>query len=63
MLVTLDPDDPADPHTFEVPGDLRRATLHRGRRVEIDYEPVEHEVVDPDGPSESFGPQSERPKL
>jgi hypothetical protein len=54
VLVTIDPEDPADPHTFELPGELG-ATLAEGDRVEIAYEPVEHEVVDPDsGPSESY---------
>jgi hypothetical protein len=54
VLVTLDPDDPADPHTFELPAALG-AELTEGDRVEIAYEPVEHEVVDPDsGPSESY---------
>jgi hypothetical protein len=54
VLVTLDPDDPADPHTFELPGELG-APLEEGSRIEIVYEPIEHEVVDPDsGPSETY---------
>ncbi len=54
VLVTLDPEDPDDPNTFQVPAELG-ATLDEGDRVEIVYEPVEHEVVDPDsGPSESY---------
>ena len=58
MLVNLDPDDPGDPHTFELTGDAARVpapTLTEGDRVEVVYEPVEHEVVDPGpGPAESF---------
>jgi hypothetical protein len=61
MLVNLDPDDPADPHTFELTGPLRdRAAgeLGEGERVEVRFEPVPYEVVDPDsGPSESFRAQ------
>ncbi len=56
MLVTMDPDDPADPHTFELSGDLRdRLTglLEEGNRVEVDVTAVPYEVLDPDsGPSE-----------
>jgi hypothetical protein len=58
MLVNLEPDDPADPHTFEVSGAVRdRAAgrLGEGERVEVRFEPVAYEVVDPDsGPAESF---------
>lgn len=60
MLVTLDPDDPADPHTFELTGELRDRVaaadvLAEGARVEVDFEAVPHEVLDPDsGPSESL---------
>jgi len=58
MLVNLDPDDPADPHTFELAGDLRARvadTFSEGDRVEVRFRPVEYEVIDPDsGPSESF---------
>lgn len=54
VLVTLDPDDPGDPHTFELPAELG-TELGEGDQVEIVYEPVEHEVVDPDsGPSDSY---------
>jgi hypothetical protein len=54
VLVTLDTEEPGDPHTFEVPRELG-AALSEGDRVEIVYEPVEHEVVDPDsGPSETY---------
>ena len=54
VLVTLDPEDPADPHTFELPAELGSAVAE-GDQVEIVYEPVEHEVVDPDsGPSDSY---------
>jgi hypothetical protein len=58
MLVNLDPDDPADPHTFELGGGIRTrvaAAVGEGDRVEIEFQPVEYEVVDPDaGPTESF---------
>jgi hypothetical protein len=58
MLVTLEPDDPADPHTFELSGDTRdrvAGEFSEGQRVEVVFRPVEYEVVDPDsGPSESF---------
>jgi len=58
MLVTMEPDDPADPHTFELAGDLRQrlaGVLDEGQRVEVDFRAVEYEVVDPDsGPSESL---------
>jgi hypothetical protein len=54
VLVTLDPEDPADPHTFELPAELG-SVVAEGDQVEIVYEPVEHEVVDPDsGPSDSY---------
>ena len=58
MLVNLDPDDPADPHTFELEGGVRArvaGTFGEGDRVEVEFRPVEYEVVDPDaGPTESF---------
>ena len=58
MLVNMDPDDPADPHTFELSGDLRdrlAQSLTEGDRIEVDFEAVEYEVVDPDaGPADSF---------
>ena len=58
MLVNLDPDDPGDPHTFEVSGELRERVareLAEGERVEVRFRAVEYEVVDPDsGPSESL---------
>jgi hypothetical protein len=58
LLLNLDPDDPADPHTFELSGALRDhalGELDEGERVEVRFEPVPYEVVDPDsGPSESF---------
>ena len=58
MLVNLEPDDAADPHTFELSGDVRTRVAGRfseGDRVEVSFTPVEYEVVDPDsGPSESF---------
>ena len=58
MLVTLEPDDPADPHTFELTGDLRErvsAALSEGVRIEVDFTAEPYEVLDPDaGPSESL---------
>ena len=58
MLLNLDPDDPADPHTFEISGELRdrvAGSLTEGDRIEVRFRPVEYEVVDPDaGPSESY---------
>lgn len=58
MLVNLDPDDPADPHTFELEGGIRdrvAAAVGEGDRVEVEFRAVEYEVVDPDaGPAESF---------
>jgi hypothetical protein len=58
MLVNLDPDDPADPHTFELTGETRSRVpdgFEEGQRVEVRFRAVEYEVVDPDsGPSESF---------
>jgi hypothetical protein len=58
MLVNLDPDDPADPHTFEMAGELRdrvAGEFSEGKRVEVRFQPVEYEVIDPDsGPSESY---------
>lgn len=58
MLVNLDPDDPSDPHTFEVEGGVRARVVDafgEGDRVEVEFRPVEYEVVDPDsGPTDSF---------
>jgi hypothetical protein len=58
MLVNLDPDDPADPHTFELGGGVRdrvAAAVGEGDHVEVEFRAVEYEVVDPDaGPTESF---------
>ncbi|MGH2980175.1 MAG: hypothetical protein ACRDLQ_11160 [Solirubrobacterales bacterium] len=58
MLLNLEPDEPGDPHTFEVGGALRErlaGSLTEGDRVEVRFSPVEHEVVDPDsGPAESL---------
>ena len=58
MLVNMDPDDPGDPHTFELTGELRARLASRvseGDRVEVRYRVVDHEVIDPDsGPSESL---------
>ena len=56
--MNLDPDEPGAPHTFEIDGSLRESLagkLHEGDRVEVDFVPVEHEVVDPDsGPSDTL---------
>ena len=58
MLLNLEPDDAADPHTFEIGGPLRArlaGSLAEGDRVEVRFRAVEHEVVDPDsGPAESL---------
>ena len=58
MLVNLEPDAPGDPHTFELEGGIRARVaegLGEGDRVEVEFRPVEYEVVDPDaGPTESF---------
>jgi hypothetical protein len=58
MLVNLEPDDPADPHTFELTGELRDRLanqLSEGDRVEVDYRAETYEVLDPDaGPTESL---------
>ena len=58
MLVNLEPDDPADPHTFELTGELRDRVVNRlseGDRVEVDFKAEPYEVLDPDsGPSESL---------
>ena len=58
MLVNLEPDDPADPHTFELTGELRDRVvdaLSEGDRVEVDFKAEPYEVLDPDsGPSESL---------
>jgi hypothetical protein len=57
MLVNIEPDDDADPHTFELSGDVRAraaGALREGAWVEVRFRPVEYEVIDPDsGPSES----------
>jgi hypothetical protein len=57
MLVNLEPDDSADPHTFELSGEVRTRVVgafDEGDRVEVRFRPVEYEVIDPDsGPSES----------
>ncbi|KKL92254.1 hypothetical protein LCGC14_1886540 [marine sediment metagenome] len=57
LLVNIDPEIVGAPHTFEIGGELRcrvAGELVEGRRVEVDFVAVEHEVVDPDsGPSES----------
>jgi hypothetical protein len=56
VLVNLEPDDPADPHTFELSGEVRTHAGAFGEcdRVEVRFRPVEYEVIDPDsGPSES----------
>ncbi len=58
MLVNLEPDDPGDPHTFELTGELRDRvadSLSEGARVEVEFETEAYEVLDPDsGPSESL---------
>jgi hypothetical protein len=58
MLLNMEPDDPADPHTFELTGELRDRvgrTVEEGDRVEVEFEAVPYEVIDPDaGPSESL---------
>ena len=58
LLVNIDPETVGGPQTFEVAGELRdriARELTEGRRVEVDFVAVEHEVVDPDhGPCESF---------
>jgi hypothetical protein len=58
MLVNLEPDDPADPHTFELTGELRDRVvdvLSEGDRVEVEFTAEPYEVLDPDsGPSESL---------
>ena len=59
MLVNLEPDDPGDPHTFELTGDLRDASwptrCRRATRVEVEFKAEPYEVLDPDsGPSESL---------
>ena len=56
MLVNLEPDDPGDPHTFELSETCGLAPRARSARATASrsFTPVEHEVVDPDcGPSES----------
>lgn len=61
MLLNIDPDLMGAPHTFEVAGELRErlaGTLSEGQRVEIEFVPIEHEIVDPDsGPSDSHRPE------
>jgi hypothetical protein len=58
MLLNLEPDDAADPHTFEIGGALRERladSLAEGDRVEVRFRAVEHEIVDPDsGPAQSL---------
>jgi hypothetical protein len=58
MLVNLEPDDPADPHTFELTGELRDRVvdvLSEGDRVQVEFKAEPYEVLDPDsGPSESL---------
>jgi hypothetical protein len=58
LLVTIEPERPGAPHTFEISGDLAErlaGVLGEGARVEVEYVAVEHEVVDPDsGPSETL---------
>ena len=58
LLVNMEPDDPGDPHTFELTGDAARplaGKVAEGSRVEVEFEPVPYEVIDPDsGPSESL---------
>ena len=58
MLLNLEPDDAADPHTFEIGGALRErlaGSLAEGDRVEVRFRAVEHEIVDPDsGPAQSL---------
>jgi hypothetical protein len=58
MLVNLEPDDPGDPHTFELTGELRDRVvdvLSEGDRVEVEFKAETYEVLDPDsGPSESL---------
>jgi hypothetical protein len=57
LLLNLEPDRPEAPHTFEISGTLREQlidALTEGDRVEIDFVPTPHEVIDPDsGPTES----------
>jgi hypothetical protein len=57
-LVTIDPERPGAPHTFELAGEVRArlaGALREGARIEIEFVAVEHEVIDPDsGPSETL---------
>jgi hypothetical protein len=61
LLLNLEPDRPGAPHTFEVAGTLRHQladALAEGDRVEIDFVPIAHEVIDPDsGPSDGLRPE------
>jgi hypothetical protein len=61
LLVNLEPDRPGAPHTFEVGGPLRERlseALEEGDRVEVDFVPIAHEVVDPDsGPADGVRPE------
>ncbi|MEX0993548.1 MAG: hypothetical protein WDZ37_06090 [Solirubrobacterales bacterium] len=61
MLLNLDPDDEAHPHTFEIVGEVRdriAGSITEGDRIEIDFIAVEYEVVDPDsGPTDSHRAQ------
>ncbi len=56
LLLTLDPDDPGQPHTFELTGELQEwlsGEVVEGDRIEVEFVAVEYEVVDPDsGPSD-----------
>lgn len=56
VLLNIDPDDIAAPHTFEIATELWAAAAPapaEGDRVEVHYRAVGYEVVDPDsGPSE-----------
>jgi hypothetical protein len=58
LLVTIEPERPGAPHTFELVGDLRKrlaGNLPEGARIEVEFVAVEHEVIDPDsGPSETL---------
>ena len=58
LLVTIDPEQPGAPHTFELKGDVRKHLadpIEEGALIEVEFVAVEHEVVDPDsGPSETL---------
>ncbi len=60
-LINLESDVVDAPHTFEIEAELLEldcGALAEGQRIEIDYVPIEHEVVDPDSgkTSERFRP-------